>query len=164
MCATTNNHSLITNACLLFVSRRLIIAGSVIAIGFTGRNVYCQARANEIYSESKRQFNVRKRDVSMNTNISGGPILKSVVSGLSLSLPPLVGVGSGLVCELVVRFFCCRIILTASSSGSLLINAHLPSVSHSYHLCLQVRRGQASLVRLGPLWWYWPIGYVSSFS
>ena len=40
---------------------------------------------------------------------------------------------------------------------------YLPSVSESYHLCLQVEWGQASLVRLGPLWGLWPIGYVSSF-
>ena len=35
--------------------------------------------------------------------------------------------------------------------------------SQSYPFCLQVERGQASLVRLEPLWWYWPIGHVSSF-
>ena len=33
----------------------------------------------------------------------------------------------------------------------------------SYHLCLQVKLGQASLVRLGPLWRHWPIGYFPPF-
>ena len=28
----------------------------------------------------------------------------------------------------------------------------------------KVEWSEASLVRLGPLWWHWPIGYVSSFS
>ena len=33
----------------------------------------------------------------------------------------------------------------------------------SYHLCLQVERGQASLVRLGPLWWTDPLGMFLLF-
>ena len=37
---------------------------------------------------------------------------------------------------------------------------HLPSVSETCHLFLQVERGQASLVSLGPLWGHRPIGYV----
>ena len=41
---------------------------------------------------------------------------------------------------------------------------HLPSISESYLLCVQVELGQASVVRLGPLWGLCPIGYVSSFS
>ena len=33
------------------------------------------------------------------------------------------------------------------------------------HLCLQVERGQASLVKLGPLWWHYTLhGYVSFLS
>ena len=43
--------------------------------------------------------------------------LKSTVFGLSSPLPPFVGGGGGLLVEVV---------------------AHLPSVSVTYHLCLQV--------------------------
>ena len=37
------------------------------------------------------------------------------------------------------------------------------SVYLPYQLCLQVEWGQASLFRLWPLWWHWPIWYISSF-
>ena len=39
----------------------------------------------------------------------------------------------------------------------------MPSVSESYLLRLQVERGQASLVRLGPLWGSDPLGMVPLF-
>ena len=61
--------------------------------------VLCQVRANETYSEAKRQFSARNRDVLMNAQFphKWWSILKSAVFGLSSSLPPLVcGVG-GLV-------------------------------------------------------------------
>ena len=47
--------------------------------------------------------------------------LKSAVFGSSSALPPLVSEGGGLVCESIGTLICCRIILTASSPGSLLI-------------------------------------------
>ena len=60
-------------------------------------------RANETYSEAKRQFSVSNRDVLM--NVQSPPkwwsTLKSAVFGSSSSLPPLVREGVGLVCESV---------------------------------------------------------------
>ena len=57
-------------------------------------------RANETYSEAKRQFSDRYKDDLMNVQslISGGPLL-SAVFGSSSALPPLVSEGGGLVCE-----------------------------------------------------------------
>ena len=65
--------------------------------------VRCQVRANETYSEAKRQFNDRNRDVLMNIQSphKWGSTLKSAVFGSSSSLPPLVSEGGGLVCESV---------------------------------------------------------------
>ena len=65
--------------------------------------VRCQVRANEIYSEAKRQFSARNWDVLMNAQSphKWWSTLKSSVLGLSLSLPPLVGGGGGLLCESV---------------------------------------------------------------
>ena len=59
-------------------------------------------RANETYSEAKRQFSARNRDVPMNAQSphKWWSTLKSAVFSLSLSMPPLVG-GGGLVCESV---------------------------------------------------------------
>ena len=56
-------------------------------------------RANETYSETKRQFSVRNGDVLMNSlpPLKRWAILKSAMFGLSSSLPPLVGGGGGLV-------------------------------------------------------------------
>ena len=64
-----------------------------------------------------------------------------------------------------------------SSINHVVVNNSLPSspgrllIYHSrvIHLLVLpplhlVEWGEASLVRLGPLWWHWPIGYVSSFS
>ena len=60
-------------------------------------------RANETYSEAKRQFSARNRDVLMNAQPphKWWSTLKSAVFGLSSSLLPLVGGGGGLVCESV---------------------------------------------------------------
>ena len=67
--------------------------------------VRCQVRANEIYSEATRQFSARNRDVLMHAQSPHmwWSTLKSAVFGLSSSLPPLVGGGGGLVCELVSK-------------------------------------------------------------
>ena len=56
-------------------------------------------RANETYSDAKRQFSAKNRDVLMNAQspYKWWSSLKSAVFGLSSSLPPLVGVGGGLV-------------------------------------------------------------------
>ena len=62
-------------------------------------------RANETYSEAKRQFSVRNMDVLMNVHSPHMWLstLKSAVAVFdsSSSLPPLVSEGGGLVCESV---------------------------------------------------------------
>ena len=85
--------------------------------------VRCQVRADETYSEAKRQFYDRNRAALVNDRslISGGPLLKSAVFGSSSSLPPLVGEAVDWCVSRLVRLICCRIILTASSPGRLLI-------------------------------------------
>ena len=58
-------------------------------------------RANETYSEAKRQFSDRNRDVLMNVQSfhKWWSTLKSAVFRSSSALPPLVSEGGGLVCE-----------------------------------------------------------------
>ena len=65
--------------------------------------VQCQVKANETYSEAKRQFSVINRYVLMNVQFphKWWFTLKSAVFGLSSFLPPPVGGGGGLVCESV---------------------------------------------------------------
>ena len=65
--------------------------------------VCCQVRANETYSEDKRQLSDRNRDIRMNVQSSHKwwSTLKSLVFGLSSSFSPLVSEGGGLVCESV---------------------------------------------------------------
>ena len=65
-----------------------------------------QVRANETYSEAKRQFSVRNRYVLMNVQSphKWWSTLKTAVFGSSSSLPPLVREGGGLVCESVRKF------------------------------------------------------------
>ena len=60
-------------------------------------------RANETYSEAKRQFSDRNRDVLMNVQSphKWWSTLKSAVFGTSSSLRLLVSEGGGLVCESV---------------------------------------------------------------
>ena len=62
-----------------------------------------QVRANETYSEAKRQLSDRNRDVLMNVQSphKWWSTLKSVVFCSSSSLPLLVSEGGGLVCESV---------------------------------------------------------------
>ena len=62
-------------------------------------------RANETYSEAKRQFSDRNRAVLMNVQSphKWWSTLKSAVFGSSSSFPPLVDEGGGLVCESVVK-------------------------------------------------------------
>ena len=65
--------------------------------------VHCHVRANETYSEAKRQFSDRNMDVLMNVQSphKWWSTLKSAVFGSSSSLPPLVSEGGALVCESV---------------------------------------------------------------
>ena len=78
--------------------------GPVIALGLIGDEfVHYQVRANETYSEARRQFSDRNRDVLMNVQSphKWWATLKSAVFGSSSSLPPLVRQGGGPVCESV---------------------------------------------------------------
>ena len=81
--------------------------------------------------------------------------LKSAVFGSSSSLPPLVSEGCGLVCESVGKAGLLSDHFDSKQSREavdLPLTCHpSPSLTTS---CLQVERGQASLVRLGPLWWH----------
>ena len=58
---------------------------------------------DETYSEAKRQFSDRNRDVLMNVQSQHKwwSTLKTAVFGSSSSLPPLISEGGGLVCESV---------------------------------------------------------------
>ena len=60
-------------------------------------------RANETYSEARRQFSDRNRDVLMNVQSphEGWSTLKFAVFSSSSSLPLFVREGGGLVCESV---------------------------------------------------------------
>ena len=62
-------------------------------------------RANETYSEAKRQFSDRNREFLMNVQSphKWWSTLKSAVFGSSSSLPTLVSEGGGLVCESVSK-------------------------------------------------------------
>ena len=85
--------------------------------------VRCQVIANETYSDPKRQFSDINRDVLMNVQSphKWWHTLKSAVFGSSSSLPPLVSGEVDWCVSRLVRLICCRIILTASSPGRLLI-------------------------------------------
>ena len=85
--------------------------------------VCCQVRASETYSEAKRQFSDRNRDVLMNVQSlhKWWSTLMSAVFGSSSSLPPLVSEGVDWCVSRLVRLICYRIILTASNPGRLLI-------------------------------------------
>ena len=104
VCSTRVSLGLMINADVLFVSSsRLIVGGSVIALGLTGKSFRCQVRDNETYSVAKGQISVRNRDVLMNTKSPDTWLstLKSAVYGSSSSLSPLVSEGGGQVCESV---------------------------------------------------------------
>ena len=60
-----------------------------------------QVKANETYSEAKRQFSDRNRNVLMNVQSPHKWWSTLAVFGTSSSLPPLVNEGGGPVCESV---------------------------------------------------------------
>ena len=100
VCATRISLDLMIDAGVLFSScRRLIFGGLVIALGLTGKSLFA---ANKTYSEAKRQFSDRKRDVFMNDQSphKWWSTLKSALFGSSSSLPLVIG-GGGLVYESV---------------------------------------------------------------
>ena len=120
--------------------------------------VRCHLGVNETYSQAKRLLSVRNRDVLMNVQSphKWWSALTAAFSSSS-SLPPLFHGGCGLVCESVGKADLSDRIICLSLAISLLVLSPLP-------WALEVEWGQASLVRLGLLWWHRPIGYVSSFS
>ena len=131
-------------------------------------HVRCQVRANETYSEAKRQFSSRNMDVVMNAQSphKSWSTLKSAVFSLSLSLPLTdcwwrwwTGVRIGWLGWSALGSFWCQADQRVYCSAP-----HLPSVSETYHHCLQNKWGLVSLIRHGPLWGHRPIEYVSSFS
>ena len=67
--------------------------------------VRCQVRPNETYSEAKRHFCARNRNVHVNAQSphKWRSTLESVVFGFSSPLPPLVGGCGGLVCDPVEK-------------------------------------------------------------
>ena len=75
----------------------------MIALVLIGKSGCCQVRPNETYSEAKRQFSVRNRNVLMNAQSphKWWPTFKSAVLGLRWTVPSLVGGGGGLVCQSV---------------------------------------------------------------
>ena len=83
--------------------------------------------------------------------------LKSVVFGSSSSLPLLVSEGGGLVCKLVGK---ADLLLDHFDSEQSKEAVDLPLIAISLLVLPPLK---ASLVRLGPLWWHWPIRYVSLF-
>ena len=89
--------------------------------------VRCQVRANETYSETKRQFSDRNRDVLMNVQSphKWWSTRMSAAFGTSSSLPPFVNGVVDWRVSILVRLICCRIILTANSPGRLLISRSL---------------------------------------
>ena len=66
---------------------------------------------------------------------------------------------SGLVCESVGKSEMLSAHWWKAVQGPYISAIHLPSVSQSHYLCLQVTGGVGS----GFLWWHWLIGYVSPF-
>ena len=115
----------------------------------------CQVRANGTYSEAKHQFSDRNRAVLMNVQSphKWWSTFKSAVFGSSLSLSPLVSEGGGLMCESVGK---ADLLSDHFDSKQSREAVDLPLTCHASpsltHLCLQAKWGEASLVRLGPLW------------
>ena len=94
--------------------------------------------------------------------ISGGPLLSLLCSASVLHYHYLL-MGMVVWCaSRLIRLICCQIILTASSPGSLLIFRSL--AIHVVDLPPLTSGHVRSLLRFWPLWRYWPIVYVSSFS
>ena len=104
MCVTRINLGLMINADTLLASSRRHLRWTRDCSRVNWEEfVHYQVRANETYSEAKRQFSDRNRDVLMNAQSphKWRSTLESAVFGSSSSFPPLVREGDGLVCELV---------------------------------------------------------------
>ena len=93
--------------------------------------VRCQVRANETYSEAKRQFSDRNRDVLLNVQSPHKcwSTLKSAVFCSSSSLPPLISEGGGLVCKSVGKADLLSDHFDSKQSREAVDTAHLSSIS-----------------------------------
>ena len=124
-------------------------------------------RANGTYSEAKGQFSDRNRDMFLRTFsplISGGPLLSLRCSArVHRCLRSLVRVVDW--CESVGKADLLSDHFDSKQSREavdLPLTCHpSPSLTTFAFRSSEVK---ASLVRLGPLWWHRPIGYVSFFS
>ena len=123
-------------------------------------------RANETYSEAKRQFSDRNKNFLMNVRSphKWWSTLKSAVFGLSSSLPPLVREGGGLVCESVGKADLLSDHYDSKQSREavdlpLTCNPSLSLTTFAFRSC-EVRRLLLDLDPVVAL----PIRYISSFS
>ena len=112
VCATRISLGLMINAGMLLAFRRLIFGRPMIALGLTGKSLSTVKCENETYSEAKRQYCARNRDVLMNAQSP-----HKWWSTLKFSV--LVEVFDWCTSRLA-KLNCSRIILMASSPGSLL--------------------------------------------
>ena len=117
--------------------------------------VSCQVRANETYSEAKRQFSDTNRDVLMNIQSlhKWWSTLKSAVFGSSSSLPRLVSEGGGLVCESVGKADLLSDHFDRMQSREAVDLPLTCNPSPSFPT-FAFRSSEVSLVRLGLLWWH----------
>ena len=104
VCVTRTSFGLIINAGMrLASSRRLIFGGPVIALGLTGRSF--SAVKLELIKPTRRPsvslVTETGRFLWMSRHLKWWSSLKSAVFDSSLSLPPLVSEGGGLVCDSV---------------------------------------------------------------
>ena len=93
MCETRINIGLMINGGMHLASSRRLIFGTRDRSRVNWEEfAHCQVKANESYSEARRQFSDRNRDVLTNVQSSQKWLstLKSAVFGSSSSLLPLV--------------------------------------------------------------------------
>ena len=128
--------------------------------------VRSQVPANETYSNAKRQFSVRNRDVLMNAQSphSGGPLLGLLCSAVVRHCHRFLVEEVDWCASRLVRLICSQIILTVSSPAR--ESVELPHTCHPSPrlITFAFRSSEASLDRLEPLWEHRPIGYGSPLS
>ena len=75
-------------------------------------------------------------------------------------MPPLDSEGDELVCESVCKADLMSDHFDSKQSREAVDLPLTNCIQVAHHVCIQVERGQASLVRLVPLWWTDIFGYV----
>ena len=160
VCATRISLALMINAGLFFASSwRFIFCEPVISIGLTGKSLSTVKWGLMKPARRLSVSLVSETETMPSPSISGGPLSRLLCSArVCHCLRLLVGVVDWCGCRLV-RLFCCRIILSTSSLGRLLIRR---SLAIGLLVLPPLRSGGVRWgVRLGPLWWHWSIWYVS---